>query len=165
MLNHHRVLTANLFGNLGSFGRGEYVLMRQIDFPDSYDPRDQIHSADHDRIMAWHGLAHVQDCCQKYTGTGDMGIGNWAKTAAANLVLDFCVAMLQADPTVQWTGCRILGTVNRSNGYVVWSIQVFAKHSESNTKVYSGTTAPNVQIGSPDGATDYYGGGYHYQIK
>ena len=54
-----------------------------------------------------------------------------------------------ADGTVgEWSGVRVTGSVNRSNGYPVFCIELFAKHPDSDTKVYSGQAAPNVLKGS-----------------
>lgn len=154
-MSTRRVLAANAYGNLGSLGSGSHVLMRQVGFPDTYDPRDKIHGADHDRIQSWHGYSEVDEVIRRHTGSGDMGIGYWAEKANSNEVLAFCKEILKADPDVEWTGCRVLGTVNRSNGYVVWSISVFAKHPESDTLVYSDHHAPNVN--QPTVWADYDG--------
>ena len=56
-------------------------------------------------------------------------------------------SLLKADSEVKWSGFRVLGTVNPSNGYVVWSLGLFAKRRGSKTKVYSGERAPNVEGG------------------
>lgn len=60
--------------------------------------------------------------------------------------MSFVKDILKADPEVDWTGFRITGTVNRSSGYTVFTIEVFAKHPDSSTKVYSNSTAPNVDV-------------------
>jgi hypothetical protein len=59
-------------------------------------------------------------------------------------VIDFLVDVLKADKSVTWTGYRVLGTVNRSNGHPVWTLEIFAKDLKSDTEVYTGQDAPNV---------------------
>ena len=140
----NRVLEATLTGSLGSLGNAAYKLIRQVRFPDTYDDLDTITGADHDRIRMWDSKHHDR-CVKEHTGWGDMGIGDWAEKATQSQLMAFCQDMLKADATVKWTGCRILGTVNRSNGYAVWTIELFAKHPKSKTKVYSEMNAPNVK--------------------
>ena len=146
-MNPRQVLPATPFvggAQLGSYGRGTHVLMRQHEFPDTYDPPlDRMTGDDHDRVQS-RDIRRASDCIRKHTGSGDMGLGYWARSAKAADVLAFCKEFLQADPAVEWTGFRILGTVNRASGYVVWSIGLFAKHPSTDTKVYSGENAPNV---------------------
>lgn len=55
--------------------------------------------------------------------------------------------MLKADKTIAWSGYRVLGTVNRGNGYPVWTLEIFAKGPDSDTEVYTGQVAPNVLSG------------------
>lgn len=130
------------------------MLLRQHKFPDTYDERDKLVSADHDRIQSW-DWDHAKRCWQKHLGTGPLAIGDWAKTASVERIMEFVKDALKLDSSVKWTGFRILGTVNRSNGYPVFSIQAFAKHPESKTKVYSGARAPNVKGGGPTRARSF----------
>jgi hypothetical protein len=70
----------------------------------------------------------------------------WLQSASKKPLMAFIIEALkvdQTDPETEWTGCRILGTVNRSNGYPVYSFQLFANKSKA--KVYSGQCAPNVK--------------------
>ena len=156
----NRVLTANAYGDLGSLGNGAYVLQRQHNYPDTYDDRDVVWTVDHDRV----DFSLARRCYEKHMKTGDMGLGRWAQTASKEKVIAFLADMMQEpkprvpkpgvlpieyiDADFDWTGFRVMGTVNRSNGYVVWSLQLFAKHPESDTKVYSGSHAPNVKGGA-----------------
>ena len=80
--------------------------------------------------------------------TGELGLAQWAKSAGNERVLALLKDLFKADenhPGVKWTGYRITGTVNRSNGYPVYSLWLFAKNRGSETKVYSGSRAPNVE--------------------
>lgn len=140
-----RVLPAQPYapGALSSFGKGEYMLIAQHNFPDAFEETDHIHSADHDRVFSW-DYANAQAALKKHVRTGEMAIGNWARRASSRALLQFAVEFLKADQKITWSGVRVLGTVNRSNGFVVWSIEVFALGEGSTTKVYSGENAPNV---------------------
>ncbi len=134
------------FGEMGSFGKAEYMLLRQHQFPDTYDDRDILITADHDRCFMW-DHDHARKCCTRHLKTGEMAIGDWVMRSSEEKVTAFLKDILKADeqyPGVVWTGFLVLGTVNRSNGYPVFSLALFAKHPESETEVYSGPDAPNV---------------------
>lgn len=149
VLDRSRVIPATLTGDLGSLGRASNKLIRQFNFPDTYDPtRDKIRGEDHDRLLSW-DLSVTRAILKEHTGTYEMGIGNWIRNATAEAALAFCVALLRADPAVQWAGFRVMGTVHRGNGFVVWTIEIFAKHPETTTKVYTGSHAPNVRSSKP----------------
>lgn len=140
------VMKANPYehDNLGSFGRAEYMLLRQFKFPNVYSRDvDQMITADHDRCYTW-DYNHARRAFQKHVG-GDMSLGSWVRTAPHKNVMDFLKDILLADSGVKWTGYRVMGTVNRSNGYPVWSLQLFAK-VDKDTEVYSGENAPNVNV-------------------
>jgi hypothetical protein len=131
---------------LGSLGSAEGMLIRQHNFPDTYDSgRDKLASVDHDRLLGW-DYQRAMECFRRHTGTGDVGLGTWARRAWPDKVLAFlvdaCGGYVSTD--VSWTGFRVLGTVNRSNGYAVWTLELFAKHPQSKTRVYSSESAPNV---------------------
>ncbi|MEK7089472.1 MAG: hypothetical protein AAB920_01495 [Patescibacteria group bacterium] len=131
------------FDVMGSFGDAELMLLRQFQFPNEYEEREKVMSADHDRCLTW-DYEHTRLCFMEYTGTGELGFEYWVHTANDEDVIKFLKDILKADEKAVWTGYRVLGTVNRSNGYHVWSLQLFAKHPDSKTKVYSGPDAPNV---------------------
>ena len=146
-----RVLTAQPSGSqsMGSLGRAAHMLIRQHNFPDTYADNEHLTGADSDRL-AYNNYKQNEDCLQRHTGVpGDMGLASWAWRVTCKELLAFCVDALQLSSTyseVLWTGCRILGTVNRSNGHSVWTIEVFAKDPNGTTKVYSTSdNAPNVQ--------------------
>lgn len=129
---------------MGSFGKASYMLIRQHQFPNIYNPKlDKMAGWDHDRIMQQQ-YAHGTRCFNEHTGTGDLGFEGWVKSADPTRVIAFLRDILKADPAVEWTGFRILGTVNRGNGYPVWTLQLFARHPRSNTEVFDGQDAPNV---------------------
>lgn len=137
----HKLMNANYGGDLGSFGKAEYRLMRQYKFPSEFDQhKDKFTTADHDRCLMW-DHNHATRVIREHTGGGDQRIGQWAQTASEKAIFDFLIAILKTDEK-DWTGFRIMGTVNRSNGYVVWSLQLFK--NGSGVAEYSGDTAPNV---------------------
>lgn len=145
----NRVYTAQSYmsGEMGSFGKAAHMLLRQHQFPDTYDERDVILSADHDRCLMW-DRNHARESFTRHLKTGELGIGDWAIRASEEEVMAFLKDILKAEeqyPGAVWTGFRVLGTVNRSNGYPVFNLELFAKHAESKTKVYSGPDAPNVE--------------------
>ncbi len=132
------------FGCLGSFDRTSHMYIRQFQFPDEYDSSsDKMISADSDRCFQW-DYEHARKCFTEHTGTGEMGIVEWAKNASDEQVLSFIADILKADPGIKWTGYRILGSVHQSNGYPVWSLSLFSKGDSSDTIVYSDENAPNV---------------------
>ncbi len=156
-----RTLTAQPYnsGEMHSLGRAEHMLIRQVKFPDTLDKRDYHTGQDHDRLRA-NAYGRFQEIVLRHTGSGDAAIGSWARDpkTTQKALLAFCVEVLTANPEVKWTGCRIMGTINRANGNTVFTIEVFAKHPDSTTQVYSDEDAPNVHqprkpyIGLPSGS-------------
>ncbi len=135
------------WGELGSFGKAKYMLIRQHEFPHVYNDDEIMLSADHDRCFDW-DYEHTRKCFDRHTGTGERGFAEWVqRSASVNQVMSFLKDVLKAEenhPNVVWTGFRIMGTVNRSNGYTVWTLQLFSKNQKSKTKVYSSPFSPNV---------------------
>lgn len=133
------------FGALASLGDAAYMLLRQFRFPHEYDTRDTIVTADSDRCFQA-DYSHAHKCFQEHLHTGEMGLEHWLHTASAKKVIAFLKDILKADTKVEWTGYRVLGTVHRGNGRRVYTVQLFAKHPESDTEVYTGPNAPNVKM-------------------
>jgi hypothetical protein len=129
---------------LGSLGDGAYLLIRQFNFPLEYSDQDKHVQADHDRCFMW-DYKHASRCFKQHTGTGDLGFEQWVDSAKDEQVIAFLADILKATASVVWTGYRIMGTVNRSNGYPVWTLELFAKGPMSDTKTYTGPNAPNVR--------------------
>ena len=137
------------YGAMASDGNAQGMFIRQHCFPDTYDHRDILTGADHDRCVQW-DYTHAMGACQRHMNTGDMGIGGWVEKADPEAVFAFFRDILKTDehyPGVQWTGFRLIGWVNRSNGAPVFHMELFAKHPESETVVYSDADAPNVKRG------------------
>lgn len=131
-------------GAMGSLGNARYMLIRQFRFPFKYSESDKIMSADHDRCFMW-DREHAKRCFKEHTGRGELTFEYWAQSAKDEAIFAFLKDILKADSNIEWTGYRIMGTVNCSSGYPVWSLELFAKHPKSRTKVYTGEPAPNVR--------------------
>ncbi len=135
---------------LNSLGDAKEMLISQYRFPYHYDvERDVLMAQYHDRL----GLDHAEACFEKYTDSSDQGFGNWVRQATHRQVMDCLKALLNASPSIKWTGYRILGSVHRGNGGLLWYLELFAKHPMSKAKVYSTENAPNVgpvQIGDDE---------------
>jgi len=128
-------------GGLGSLDRGEYLLIRQHQFPDEYHADDVMTGADHDRCFQW-DYDNARAACTNHMGTGELGMERWVTTATPQAVIAFFQDILQTKEG-GWTGFRLMGTVNRSNGYPVFTMALFRKVNPK-TKVYTGEDAPNV---------------------
>jgi len=146
-----QVLAANPYemGQFGSFGKAEMMLLKQFNFPDIYDDLlDKLVRADHDRCRQW-DYAYFSRCLKKFTGTeGDMFLEAWFQKADDETILRFLRTVLKAGVRTKWTGYRILGTVEGS-GNVIWGFELFAKHPQSDTVVYTGHNAPNINVSVP----------------
>ena len=128
-------------GAMGSCGDARYMLLAQHQFPvnEYHDTLDILIQADHDRCLNW-DWAHATHAIKKHTGSGEIHIGQWCRASAPEDVIAFLKDILKADkyhPGVKWTGYRILGTVNLSNGFSVFTLQLFARKSPQ-TKVCDG---------------------------
>ena len=155
----HTVSRAALHGDLGSLGRASNKLICQFNFPYEYDEDEQMLQADHDRMLQW-DYNHARAAFQRHMKTGELGLQGWVPATDNQQVLALLKDLFKVNenhPGVKWTGYRITGTVNRSNGYPVFSLWLFAKNRGSETKVYSGSHAPNVQDGGVDDRGFHHG--------
>ena len=133
-------------GTLGSTGNAAYMLLRQYQFPDEYDERLDTHlQVDHDRLFQ-QDHEHASRCFKTYIETGDMNFPSWLWNAKDSAIILFLKDLMKADARVNWTGYRVMGSVHRGNGFPVFTLELFAKHQKSKTKVYSGDDAPNVLL-------------------
>jgi hypothetical protein len=158
-----QVFKSNLGGDMGSFGKAEYRLFVQREFPAEYEKdKDMMVSADHDRMQSWdydrfkeflNKVNAVSNC--SYLGDCFAQMG----TETALEILKFGLLPNEKEYTDRiWTGYRVMGTVNRATGYPVWSLSIFSKHPDTDTKVYSGFNAPNINMpeGKRKGRFDTY---------
>lgn len=141
-----RVYTAKSYRScsLGSLARTSYMYLRQFQFPDTYDGRDKHMTADSDRCFSW-DYEHVRRCFTQHTGTGELGFESWVLGATDQQIMGFIQDILKADSGIRWTGFRAMGSVHLGNGCPVWTLELFAKHPDSDTPVYTGPDAPNVK--------------------
>lgn len=101
---------------------------------------------DHDRILQHRG-SEAMECFERHTGTGDMGFQGWLKRKEVTdrMVIDFLIKLTELATDVQWTGYRITSTVHQGEGFPIWQIELFAKHPDTSTEVFTGPHAPNVK--------------------
>lgn len=129
----------------GSPVRATYMLLARYRFPiDLYDPGDRHVSADHDRLRSGAGIDVFNAALKRVIGTGDTGIGQWARETAPNVVLAGLVELMAhagADPRVPWTGFRVCLTVNRTTGAPVYHLELFAQGPDSEAPVVDGDDA------------------------
>lgn len=141
---------AKLTGDMGSLGQASNKLIQQFNFPFRYEEDEQLIQADHDRMFEW-DYTHTTETFKRHMATGSMGLPCWVQQHATDdQVLELLKDLFKVNetyPDIEWTGFRITGTVNRSNGNPVYSLWLFAKRKGSKTKVYSGDNAPNVEGG------------------
>jgi hypothetical protein len=137
------------FPQMRSTGNATYMLVRQFQFPDEFQEHEPLISRDSHRCLKV-DPERTLDCFRRHTGYPMDELDIWARATSDEDVLAFIKDLLkdqlvEMDAKIQWTGYRILGTVN--NGYTIWTLQLFAKDPASDTTVYSGMDAPNI-IGS-----------------
>ncbi len=130
-------------GQLGSFGKASCMLLRQFNFPDSFSKMDTHVQADHDRCFTW-DYDHTKRCFLEHTSKSEVCFEEWVNEAKEEQIFAFLSDILKQEKGIKWTGFRIMGSVNVGNGYPVWTLELFAKNSESDTNVYTGAHAPNV---------------------
>lgn len=127
-------------------GRGfTAMFVRQFNFPSTFGAdSDMYESADND-VLREKDCERHNVCFAKHTGTGELGFSNWVEESSDELVLNFIKDILEVDANLNWTGYRILVSRSLSNGYIIWTFEIFLKHPESNTMVFTGDGAPNIK--------------------
>jgi hypothetical protein len=116
---------------LAPTGNARYMLLRQYEFPQKYVPGLDEHLGTDEDLLT---RDHAKQCFFHHLGTGRGNLSDWLRIATDEQVIALLKDLLQADPTISWTGFRIMGTVNRqSNGSVVYTLELFAKHEKSST--------------------------------
>lgn len=135
-------------GALGSRGNASCMLVTQHQFPHDFDENlDLLIARSHDRIRD-QDLCRFEQCLQRHIGQrGELGLEHWFSRASTDKVFAFLVDMLEDEGNTQWTGYRVLGSVNGS-GHAVYTLTLFAKHPNSSTEVFDTLTAPHLFPGS-----------------
>tara|TARA_B100000614_G_scaffold262909_1_gene300653 strand:+ start:163138 stop:163686 length:549 start_codon:yes stop_codon:yes gene_type:complete len=152
----NRVTTvATLSGDMGSLGRASNKLFCQRDFPLFYCEQeyvegapedldyDRMIQADSDRISGW-DYEHARRVSEKFFGRGGYS-GHDIMGLSEPKRIEFLREILKADehyPDREWTGYRVTGTVNVSNGFPIYSLWLFSKGRKTETEV----NAPNTAI-------------------
>jgi hypothetical protein len=133
-------------GALSSLGQGRNVFLRQFNFPLVYDERDRMVYLDHDRVIQHRG-EKARECFQRHIGTAEMGLQSWLEKEGVTdqRVLDFLLDLTELKSEANWTGYRITSTVHQGQGFPIWQIEIFAKHPDTSTEVFTGEDAPNVR--------------------
>lgn len=122
------------------------MLVRQFQFPLEFDEElDWLEFADDDRLAQHHGHDFCDTCFKEHTGNRAMNLEKWLRwdKPSDEQVLVFLKAIMKADPNKNWTGYRIKGSLP-PNGFPMWTFELFAKHPNSATEVFTGDHAPNV---------------------
>lgn len=136
-------------GAMGSLGNAAYMLLRQHQFPDTYDERDRLIGADQDRIIQ-RDYEKSHEIITRHIGSGEIHIEQWVREQFPEKVIAFFAELLpDGGDAKQWAGFRLMGSVHRGNGHPVYTLELFAKHSDSDTEVYDGMSAPNVKRPEP----------------
>ena len=128
---------------LGSTCMTTNMLIRQFQFPLECCEADSTTGRDTDRIIL-QDFERAQGCLKRHGVLGEGAIGDWSRRATDEAVINFLVDFIPADQNIVWTGYQISGSVDKSNGGVIYHLRLFAKHPESSTEVYTGQNAPNV---------------------
>ncbi len=130
-------------GGMDAVERAKNMLFSQWMFPLSFDPNlDLLVSKTHAEVLQ-QSRTHALEVMRKYQGMDGPGIGLWAQRTDTFKVLSFVKEMLKANPDVLWTGYRILGSTGEGVARLPhWTLQLFAKHPESDTEVYCKHNAP-----------------------
>lgn len=141
-----RVFLANPYrpGALGSFGNAKYMLLRQYQFPDEYDERLDTHLRVDHNLLFQEEPERVIQCFRIYTEGDERSFNSWLRSAKDSAIILFLKDITKADLRVNWTGYRVTGTVHYNSAFPVLTLELFAKHPKSKTKVYSEDDAPNV---------------------
>lgn len=129
-------------GAMFSLGNASYMLLSQDNFPLYFDDRkEEICSHDLDRLQI-HNENHVKKVLSKYNFEEHSLEYNIRDTKPE--ILFYFVCKMLKQKRKDWTGYRILGTVG-GNGHNHFTFQLFKKDPLTDTEVYSGDEAPNVQ--------------------
>lgn len=128
---------------LGSTGNAKRMIIRQFDFPFTYDDNEMVEGVDSD-IMHRAFPDHTEECVKKHGLFMNFDWERWFSKKSDSEILNFIKEYGKADPKINWTGYRILGSVHTGNGINVWTLELFAKSPKSKTETYSKIKAPNV---------------------
>jgi hypothetical protein len=129
---------------VGSAGRAERMIYKQYNFPNTYENNEHFETIDHDHMLI-SDKKHAEECIKLYQIGTDNMLHDFFEKSHDKKILEFIIAFTKADTKIVWTGFRLLVTIHQGNGSKVWAMQLFAKDPKSNTVVYNGRVAPNVE--------------------
>lgn len=128
---------------LSGLGDAKNMLVKQFQFPLIYEyGKDKIHSKYLDRLRQL-DLKNTLYCLQKYN-LPQIGLENNLRKMDDQKILDFLCKIMKVERS-DFTGYRILVEV-AGGGFLYYSFQLFSKHPDTDTEVFSGEHAPNVKI-------------------
>lgn len=154
MSNFVKLVLPYVSSSLGTFGTGRAMLIQQYQFPYEYDERDihegwrtdQLEAKRHSDALIRHlriPADEVPRCAMVDHTNFGMYFEQWARRSGdPDGMLAALVEIVHANRRVKWTGFRVSGMVY--GGRAMFTLELFAKHSESETAVYSDEDAPNV---------------------
>ena len=120
------------------------VLVQQFNFPFTYEADlDVLIGEDNDTLLKIKPKRTAR-CFLQHTEYDEKFLRKWLKDCSNEKVIDFIKDLIEADSEIEWTGYRILATINPSKGNTYWRFELFSKHPNSSTAVYTGELAPNV---------------------
>ena len=116
------------------------LLLVQHEYPLVYNSdTDKVHNTDSDRCSQF-DYEHTAAAYKRH----DAGRIEQFSHRRPEEIMAFLIDILKADKKVEWTGFRISGSVNVSNGYPIYHFALFSKGQDSTTQVYSGHSADNI---------------------
>lgn len=131
---------------MGSDGSASCMYIRQSKFPHMYNTAEGDKTfTEYDDSLLRGDYAYNKSVMEEYYPRMKHDKTDWFRKEKISILMEFCEKILKADASIRWTGFRILGGVNKGNGYPYHIYQLFSKGENSTTKVYSGENAPNVQ--------------------
>ncbi|MDB4983981.1 MAG: hypothetical protein JWM20_160 [Patescibacteria group bacterium] len=134
-------------GRLFSGFKASYMILRQHKFPWEYPQKEEAYLCryDSDRVFRQEN-ERAKACAVKYVGKdyrNEYDLVAWIQKARHEKVISFIQEFIEADSAKQWTGYRIMLTMEQ--GWPILTLEMYAQTKESNTKVYSRRIAPNVE--------------------
>lgn len=113
------------------------MLIRQFQFPREYNPeKEMLISVDDDQLQHM-DEDRFKSCLEEHTGSGIGGLTDWALKASSEQIFEFLKDIFKNIPSARqptnWTGFRILGSVHRAYGHVIYTLELFG-HKENNVQ-------------------------------
>ena len=135
---------------LGSFGKARCMLLRQFNFPLKYENALDVMSGSYDDRLFDQDNEHAKSCYKKYMNKDGRCLipYDWIRNSSDELIMDFLKEIMKVDEFkkgVKWTGYRITISIRTDDGCPYYLFELFAKHKDTETEVYSEQFAPNVQ--------------------